>query len=211
MNEARLHALADGIFAIAMTLLVFELKIPTVENPTNTAVWEALKNAWPTFYGFVISFILLYTYWRAHNALLGMFVKNLDVVLTQLNLVFLMLISLIPFSTRALNQYQTTQVGIGIYTANIALISLLMYFIRSYALRAAHIQTAENWKRRDHRNASIRTLLPPIICLLALVISFWSTTWALLPITLIVILNVFLRGFDPLFHLLDRLGVGIDK
>lgn len=210
MDESRLHALSDGIFAIGMTLLVFDIKISPVDHLSNAALWQALKDSWPVFYSFITSFALLYTYWRAHNALLNTFIKKLDTVLVQLNMLFLMLISLIPFSTRILGQYYTIQLGIGVYALNVALISFCLFSIRTYGMRAQHIETSNSWKRRDHRNAIVRTLLPPFICILALGISFFSTTLALAMITFIAFLNVFSAGFEPIFKLLDAFSIGTD-
>jgi uncharacterized membrane protein len=210
MKFDRLHALSDGIFAIAMTLLVLELRSPALAEVSNRSLWLALVAEWPIFFSFIVSFALLFTYWRAHNALMGSYATTLDMGLTHINMVYLMLISLIPFSTRILSEFRTTQVGVGIYVTNIALLGLTLFWMRRYATTHATVETSSAWRRRDHRNATIRTLLPTSVCLIGLLASFWNSNAALVMITLVAFLNVFPWGFEPLLWLFDRLGIGLD-
>lgn len=210
MNFTRLHALSDGIFAIAMTLLVLELKVPALEPPvTNQSLWQALVSEWRLFFAFIISFVLSFTYWRAHTVLMGSWAKNPDAGLIQINMVFLMLVSLLPFSTSLLSQYQTTQVGIGLYVAHIAVLGLVVYWMRQYCIRHDSIKVSD-WTSRDHRNANVRTVVPTLACLAALIASFWSSALALGMIVLVAFLNLFSWGFEPIFQLLDHWRVGLD-
>lgn len=70
MNHNRLDQLADGIFAIVMTILVFDIKIPIILGPVNNvALWFQIKQLYPVFLSYILSFTLLFTYWRAHHFL----------------------------------------------------------------------------------------------------------------------------------------------
>ena len=62
----RLEALTDGVFAIAMTILVLELKVPQVEGRSD--VIAAMRDQWPTFGAYVVSFILLGVYWYGQRS-----------------------------------------------------------------------------------------------------------------------------------------------
>ena len=68
MKHERLHALTDGIFAIAMTLLVLDLKLPELaRDVTAPVLTHELLSLWPVFFSFTLSFALLYGYWRAQT------------------------------------------------------------------------------------------------------------------------------------------------
>jgi uncharacterized membrane protein len=210
MKHERLHALADGIFAIAMTLLVLELKVPEIKNATNAELLHSLKDLLPSFYSFVLSFFLLFIYWRAFNAVVGTLAKTINATVVLVSAVFLLLISVVPFSSYFFGRYGSTQVGIGVYVANLVMIGLMMQLLRSYIVKSDQVEITDNWKQRDHRNAMIRVLVPVTSSLLAFAISFWSTQIAGAVLLLNVFFNVFNRSFDPLFKILDKLGIGVD-
>ena len=65
MSHTRLDQLSDGIFAIVMTILVFEIKTPLVWEPINNmGLWLEIEGLLPVFLSYVLSFFLLFTYWR---------------------------------------------------------------------------------------------------------------------------------------------------
>ena len=210
MKHDRLHALADGIFAIAMTLLVLELRVPEIHHPTNQELIAALRESAPAFIAFAVSFALLFTYWRAHNVLISVFAKNLDVTLVNINMLFLALISLIPFSAYLFGRFPETQVAVGVYAFHLVAIALVMYIMRRYILTSKTIENSADWSRRDHRNALIRTIIPSTVAVLSFALSYWNTKAAFILLLGIAFLNVFNRSFDPLFFFLDKHGIGID-
>src|SRR3990167_10074821 len=100
MKHTRLDELSDGIFAIVMTLLVFELRVLSFfADPTNQELWYEITKLLPSFLSYVLSFALLFTYWRAHHFFISIYAKNVDSVLTNINALFFMLVSLVPFSS----------------------------------------------------------------------------------------------------------------
>src|SRR3989344_3222672 len=100
MSHTRLDQLSDGIFAIVMTILVFEIKVPEIWGPIdNSGLWTEIKLLLPLFLSYVLSFALLFTYWRAHHFFISIYAKNVDSVLTNINALFFMLVSLVPFSS----------------------------------------------------------------------------------------------------------------
>src|SRR5258705_4229921 len=100
----RMILFSDAVFAIAITLLVIEIKIPDkhemqlAEGVSDKAILHALGLLIPKFLGFLISFMLIGLYWTIHHRMFG-FVTAYDRRLLFLNLVFLFLIALMPFST----------------------------------------------------------------------------------------------------------------
>ncbi len=71
MSHERLQALTDGIFAIVMTLLVLELRVPALEVVNNQNLWNALSENGAIFASYLISFMLLFILWRGHNFLIS--------------------------------------------------------------------------------------------------------------------------------------------
>ena len=85
----RLILFTDAVFAIAITLLVIELKVPELEHRTEHEALNALARLVPKFIGFLISFFIIAIYWTAHHRIFR-FVRHLDARLIWLNLLFLL-------------------------------------------------------------------------------------------------------------------------
>src|ERR1700722_18695416 len=119
MKHDRLHALTDGIFAIAMTLLVFNLRVPVVANANDHTLWQALAKLTPDFLSFILSFSVLFIYWRGHNFVVRSLAENIDVPLTNYNAFFLLLFVFLPFSAEFLGLYHTTELAIVLYGVNV--------------------------------------------------------------------------------------------
>ncbi|HSW79124.1 MAG TPA: TMEM175 family protein [Candidatus Babeliales bacterium] len=174
MTHERLHALTDGIFAIVMTLLVLELKVPVLDKPTNNSLWQALAENKAIFASYLISFLLLFLYWRAHNFIVSTMAKNVDINLVNINILFLILIGIVPFTTHLLGMYPQTQTAIIIYALNIILIGLALMIMRGYVEKS---DTIESDRRSPEQilNARIRVLTPMVCAGLAIPLSFIST------------------------------------
>ena len=209
MKHERLHALADGIFAIAMTLLVLELKVPDVTNATNTELLHSLKELLPSLYSFVLSFLLLFIYWRGFNAIIGTLAKTINFTVVLICMIYLMLISLVPFSSYFFGRYGYTQVGVGLYAINLILIGLTANILRKYITKSSKVEASDHWTRRDHRNASLRTLVPVSVSVVSIAISFWDTRVASICLLGVVFLSIFNASFDLLYKVLDKFGIGV--
>jgi uncharacterized membrane protein len=114
----RVEALADAVFAIAMTLLVLELKIPDLPRSTiSHDLWQALLPEGPVFFSFLMTFILAAAFWNLHQILLTS-LKAVRGGVLVMNLAFLMFVSLLPFSTAMLGHFLHRPVAQEIYFAN---------------------------------------------------------------------------------------------
>src|ERR1700687_2749265 len=105
MPAARIEALTDGIFAVAMTLLIFDLKVPKVPQDIPFSQFAAtLAALWPRLLCFVMSFMTTGTLWVAHR---GQFhwIERTDRFALWINLLFLLFVSALPFSTNLLAEY----------------------------------------------------------------------------------------------------------
>ncbi|MCC6290786.1 DUF1211 domain-containing protein [Candidatus Nomurabacteria bacterium] len=190
MKSSRLDNLADGIFAIVMTLLVLEIRVPEIVGPANSLnVWGALLLIKPLFFSYFLSFALLFTYWRAHHYFTSVFAKNIDVHLTNINALFLGLVALIPFSSQLLGTYSNARIAIAIYGLHIILLGLTLWWMRDYIIKSEKIEN-RHISDRDYRHSTIRLVVPIICSVVAILISFYDTTLSLALYTFAIIFNL---------------------
>src|SRR5919204_1756238 len=123
----RIAALSDGVFAIAMTLIVLEIRVP--EPPpihTESDLWTALQGLAPRLVTYFLSFLTLGIFWNGQQTQLNMF-ATADRDLTWLHLGFLATVALMPFSTSLLAEFITFRLALLLYLGNILLLGLLLY------------------------------------------------------------------------------------
>src|SRR6266404_941082 len=144
MKPARLEALADGIFAIVMPILVFQIKPPVLaDGASSLELWLAIKLMAPIFLSYLLSFSLLFTYWRAHHFFVSVYATNIDRNLTNLNAFFFLFLGLVPFSTTLLGKYSTNQLAIIIFGVHTIVIGFCLFLIRGYILNSDNIKNIE--------------------------------------------------------------------
>jgi len=189
MKSARLEQLSDGIFAIVMTIIVFELKVP--EFPTNAGnmdIWRALMSMSPLFLSYMLSFAMLFTYWRAHHFFISVYAKNVDMALTNINALFFLFVGFVPFSTSLLGQESGLELPIIIFAINVILIGLCLYWMRDYIFRSEHIKNIEV-SHEEIMRGTIRTLVPVVSALIAIPLCFFHREAALALLTLAILFN----------------------
>ncbi len=193
MNQFRLESLSDGIFAIVLTLLTFDLRVPSLgANATETILWNELSRLSPIFLSFILSFALIFTYWRAHHYIVSVYAKNIDVRMTTINAIFFFFIALIPFAARLLGEYSHMKLAIAIYSLNVICISISLLWMRNHVLTSGHIHHIVV-KRGERQRGIIRITVPMVCAIAAIWLSFLSTT-----------LSFFLLTFAIVFNLLSR-------
>ncbi len=101
MPTNRLEAFSDGVFAIAITLLVLEIPVPAVRRG---GLADALLEQWPVYAAYVVSFATIGIIWINHHAALG-YIGRVDRVLLLMNIALLMWVALIPWPTAVLAEY----------------------------------------------------------------------------------------------------------
>jgi uncharacterized membrane protein len=104
-RTARLEAFSDGVFAIAITLLVLDLAIPATPHSTKHLL-GAIGDEWPGYLGYIVSFATVGALWLGHNAITE-YLDRADTALLRLNLLLLLFVSFLPFPTRLLSDYVT--------------------------------------------------------------------------------------------------------
>lgn len=189
MKPARLEQLADGIFAIVMTILVFQIKPPVLSNyASSPELFGALKDMLPIFLSYLLSFSLIFTYWRAHHFFISVYAKNIDLNLTNLNALFFCILALVPFSTSLLGSYSDNQLAIIIFGLHTIAIGLCLFWIRSYVFNSETIKNIEVSRGEIHRG-TVRIFVPILFAFLAILISFVSKNLSLWLFTLAVLFN----------------------
>lgn len=192
----RLILFSDAVFAIAITLLVIEIKIPEIhEGPvTDDALLYKLRQLIPKFIGFLVSFLLIGQYWIVHHRMFG-YVINFTDRLIWLNILFLLAVVLMPFSTGFYSEYaeSNTMTPVIFYTANIACLGFLNFFMWRYISKPQR-KLSENLTKPMANFFSTRALAVPtifiIFCFVYLYapkIAFWIPP--LIPLILRILFN----------------------
>ena len=189
MKPERLEQLADGIFAIVMTILVFDIKIPELSTIVNNEdIWRSLVHMAPLFFSYVLSFSMLFTYWRAHHFFISVYAKNIDVTLTNINAVFFLFVGLVPFSTSLLGSKGNLELPIIIFSINVILIGFCLYLMRNYVFKSSTIKNIEV-DQDEIKRGTVRTLVPVIFALINIPLCFYSKDLALLLLTFAILFN----------------------
>jgi uncharacterized membrane protein len=132
----RLAALSDGIFAVAMTLLVLDLHVPASEAiHSQGELWHALAGYAPQLISYLMSFMTLGIFWNGQQAQLNSFTRS-DRNLSWIHIAFLFAVSIMPFSTRLLAEFIHYRSVLVAYWANILLLGVVLYGSWRYAERA---------------------------------------------------------------------------
>jgi uncharacterized membrane protein len=131
----RMILFSDAVFAIAITLLVIELKIREIPRPlvTETKLMESLANLIPKFVGFLISFFIIGLFWTIHHRMFW-YVVNYTPKLLWLNLIFLLFVVTMPFSTSFYSEYiyNLLKSPLVVYVTNICLLGIMNSFLWHY-------------------------------------------------------------------------------
>ena len=132
----RLAGLSDGIFAVAMTILVLALAVPAVGEVRNDSeLWHALVNLLPNVVTYFMSFLTLGIFWVGQQTQLSQLEKgNRDY--TWINLAFLLFVTLLPFSTELLARFYMSRIALIAYWLNILVLGTLILASAEYAARA---------------------------------------------------------------------------
>ena len=137
-RTARLEAFSDGVFAIAITLLVLDLAIPETRQSEKDLL-HAVRDQWPGYLGYIVSFSTIGALWLGHNAITD-YLSRADTTLLRLNLLLLLFVSFLPFPTRLLSEYITTdhaeRVAVTFYGLTLLVAGALLSLIWRYALHA---------------------------------------------------------------------------
>jgi uncharacterized membrane protein len=145
------EAFSDGVFAIAITLLVLELAVP---SGSEDDLLGAVLDQWPSYLAYLVSFATIGAVWLEHTVITE-YLDRATPILIRLNLLLLMVVAFLPFPTRLLGEYvgedEPARVAVTIYGLSLFLASALVSLLWRYAVR-------EQLIRPDLADADVKML-----------------------------------------------------
>jgi len=203
MKQARLDQLADSIFAIVMTILVFEIRIPNFIGTVNDqTLFQALLYLSPIFLSYLLSFSLLFTYWRSHHFIESVLAKNIDTKFSNINAIFFFFVALVPFSSHFLGNYGYSKTAIIFFAVNIILIGLSLFKMRRYVINSKTIENA-TFTKTENEHANMHILFPVGAAVVAIFVSFFSSGFAIVLFTIAILFNLLEKSAKHTFIFID--------
>ena len=172
MGPSRLHALIDGVFAIALTLLVLDLPKPQ----HSTQLVHDLLRQWPSYVAYLVSFVTLGILWIEHHGMMGA-VRSIDRRFLERTLAFLLFISVIPWPTALAADYAGQGSGEARAAAILYAATMLMMgltFAWGWHYLTIHSELVAEPARRAFPAGTRRALLGGLVYLLAIGVAFIS-------------------------------------
>ncbi len=174
----RLLFFSDAVMAIAITLLVMDVRVPEM----SMGLGRALLALWPNYLSYLFSFFVIGNYWLSHHRLFRPIVRY-DDRLVLLNLVFLFFTALIPFSTKLIATYPTTRMAVVAYSLNILPLGLISYALTRHAfidnrLVGPDTDPSEIRRQIDFTRRGTAVFLFCLVVTVAFPIAFWPV-WIL--------------------------------
>ena len=189
----RIVMFSDGVFAIAITLLVLNLKIPSLPEDASTDVlWAELMADLPNLKAYVISFLVIGLFWMTHHRVFT-YIRRYDTTLVWLNLFLLLFVCVLPFPTAMLGRFSGS-LPVRIYVANLTAVSIWQTVIWIYATRGRRLVDAD-LPHAVVRYAMLRALCTLSIFFGALAVSYYSGSLALWCLPLIPVALIALRRY----------------
>jgi uncharacterized membrane protein len=199
---ARLTNLADGIFAVAMTFLAFQIQLPAPEHGQPADVLAKLHAALPQLGALVVTYLLAARYWLLHCDMHRAIVRG-DPPLLHRNLMFLLAVVLLPFTTDVLGAYPRSALTVDIYAGNVLILAALMWSIWHYAVRHPDCLASSDALPR----ARISRRIVSWIVLVVLLAGLLAWVSPLLGIATMVLIPLVQRGLVRLATVLETARV----
>jgi uncharacterized membrane protein len=190
-DTGRIEAFSDGVFAIAITLLIIEIGVPHVVGTESLS--EKLVELWPSYLGYAISFLVIGTVWANHHNRFRLISRS-DHILLFLNIVFLMCVAFIPFPTALLADYlsgteEHRTTAVAVYSGTLAVTAVFFTILWLYA--------AGNYRLVDRafdplllRAMTRRYVFGMLLYILAFALAFFSAAASLALIVILALIFV---------------------
>lgn len=157
-NPARVEAFSDGVLAIIITILVFDISIP--EDLPGLSLEQALEDVGPTLTAWGISFLVVGTFWIWHREVFNE-IRFVNRDLVGLNLLFLLPVSLIPFAASVLGRHEGTAIALQLYGSVLIISTLLRTAMYRYLM--SHPELLWEPRTKDQRRHEIFLAASPLI------------------------------------------------
>jgi len=187
LTTRRIEALADGIFAIAMTLLVLTLTLPDMTQ-SKLGLSQLLADQWPKFFNYALSFVLLAIFWIVHHQQFHV-IRRTDRIHVWINIGILMFVALMPFSTDIVGDYSHQTLAELVFGANLMILGLLFLLNWWYACRN-HRLIDPDLDREIIVRGMRRSSITPVVAAISMVLSLFIPRWGLTVYMLIPLIQL---------------------
>ena len=177
-ETTRLEAFSDGVFAIAITLLILEIRVPEPEalQASGTGLTRALVALWPSYIGYLLSFVTIGIMWANHHAMFH-YIRRSDRAFVLINILFLLCISFLPFPTGVVARYLAVPAervsAVAFYSATLVAIALAFNAVWWYGARDGRL-LGRGVSREGVETISRRYRLGPVWYLVTFALAFVS-------------------------------------
>lgn len=172
----RLLALSDGVIAIAITLLVLDITVPEVPPGTPaSAVASLVFEQWNEFVGYVLSFLVVGSYWVLHRRVF-VHIEAHDFGVLRLNFLFLLFVAFVPYGTSVFSTYPD-QFGVAFYAAVLASTGTSLALLWTYASRKRLLE--QGLTSRVVAIQAGRFLASPLVFVASILVASVDATWAM--------------------------------
>jgi uncharacterized membrane protein len=172
LTTQRLEAFSDGVFAVAITILAFDVHLPGLgAEVTNEGLYRALLALAPKLYSYAVSFVLVGMFWVAHHNIFAI-IQRTDRPLQWLNLVVLLWVCLLPFSATTLGSYPALRTAVVFYGLNLLLIGQSLFWLWRYACYRELIRA--NVDAAFLKLVNTRILLGTPLYLVGIAAAYWN-------------------------------------
>ena len=194
-STGRIEAFSDGVFAIAITLLILELKVPEPEAPGYAGLLSALGRLWPSYLAFVMSFTVILVMWVNHHRIFSL-VRRSDDAFLYWNGLLLLFVTIVPFPTAVLARYlleseHEARIAAAVYSGMGVLSAIAFTALWRHAIRDERLLVPG--RREEVRELNDQYRFGPLAYLVAFALSFVSS-WASVGVCLALALVFALRG-----------------
>ena len=186
-SSRRIESLTDGVFAIAMTLLVLNLNVPKLVGAiTDENLWNALVSGGTNFFSFTLSFVILGIMWSIHMRQFES-IERVDKRATTLNTLRLFIVVLIPFTTSLNAQYGNLLLAQVLYPLNLFFLALITYLQGMYA--SNHRSFYRKYNQKDINAGQARSMVFVLATALVCVLTIFIGNKAFFALLLIPIIG----------------------
>ena len=186
-DTGRIEAFSDGVFAIAITLLVIEIGVPHLENePDGTSLFGALIGQWPSYLAYLVSFLQIGVIWANHHNRFTYIVRS-DHVFLFLNILFLMCVAFIPFPTALLAEYIQSEertTAVAVYTGTLATTAVFFTLLWGYAAKGCRLVN------RDLHPTTLRAMTSRYVVGMVLYVAAFALTFLNAVLSLVLVIGL---------------------
>jgi uncharacterized membrane protein len=205
IDENRVVNFSDAVFAFAATLLVLKIDIPQINSGfVEAQLASSLINLWPQYLANIISFLIIGYYWLTHHTVFGL-LKKFDRTVVWLNIVFLILVSFVPFPVDLYGDFYTVPAVVVFYSASLALVGYMLAIIWWYASMSNRLIAPEMTKRRISF-VTAKILVAPVVFTLSIPLVYFHPIMAQAS-WIFIILGVFF--LNKKFSYKSSIGTGV--